>query len=223
MATKLPVPLRATDRSDADAQRLRSSERDGKPRPTTAAGESIDDGADSLRADAPQFLVQLRPRHDGWSAERQIAFIEALAETACVEEACRRVGMSDSSAYKLRNQYRGRHFRAAWDAALDCALSRLEQAVLDRALHGTPRPIFFKGEQIGEWRHHDERLTMFLLRTRRAARYGRLHERGPLPDPDPEDERATPAFEDPARTLDGALDVIDLAANDPDQRLEMEE
>ena len=32
----------------------------------------------------------------GWTAERQIAFIEALAETACVEEACRRVGTSDS-------------------------------------------------------------------------------------------------------------------------------
>ena len=46
----------------------------------------------------------LHPRHDGWTAERQIAFIEALAETACVEEACRRVGMSDSAAYKLRRR-----------------------------------------------------------------------------------------------------------------------
>ena len=160
----------------------------------------------------PFTPAQLRPRHDGWTPERQIAFVEALAETACVEEACRRVGMSDSSAYKLRNRYDGRHFRAAWDAALDCALSRLEQAALGRALHGTARPIFHKGEQVGEWRHHDERLTMFLLRTRRAARYGRLTERGPLPDP--EDERAPPAFEDPARTLDGALDVIDFAATE---------
>src|SRR5688572_29121922 len=116
----------------------------------------------------PFTPAQLRPRHDGWTAERQIAFVEALAETACVEEACRRVGMSDSSAYRLRNRYNGRHFRAAWDAALDCALSRLEQAALGRALHGTARPIFHKGDQVGEWRHHDERLTMFLLRTRRA-------------------------------------------------------
>ena len=172
----------------------------------------------------PFTPAQLRPHHDGLErsaqrvrrtgercSERQIAFVEALAETACVEEACRRVGMSDSSAYKLRNRYDGRHFRAAWDAALDCALSRLEQAALGRALHGTARPVFHKGEQVGEWRHHDERLTMFLLRTRRAARYGRLHERGPLPDPDDDNELAPPAFEDPARTLDGALDVIDFA------------
>ena len=36
--------------------------------------------------------VKLRPRHDGWTAERQYRFIQALAETGCVEEACRRVG-----------------------------------------------------------------------------------------------------------------------------------
>lgn len=43
--------------------------------------------------------AQLRPRHGGWTAERQIAFIEALAETACVEEACRAGGALDSRAY----------------------------------------------------------------------------------------------------------------------------
>src|SRR4051812_34961441 len=46
----------------------------------------------------------LRPRHDGWTAERQIHFIETLAATKCVDEACRRVGMSDTSAYELRNR-----------------------------------------------------------------------------------------------------------------------
>lgn len=35
-----------------------------------------------------------------------------------------------------------------------------------------PRPLFYKGEQVGEWREYDERLTMFLLRYRRPARYG---------------------------------------------------
>ena len=28
-------------------------------------------------------------RHDGWTAERQIAFIEALADSGCVEKRCR--------------------------------------------------------------------------------------------------------------------------------------
>ena len=129
--------------------------------------------------------AQLRPRHDGWTAARQIAFIETLAATKCVDEACRRVGMSDTSAYELRNRPCGAAFRQAWDIAVDCQLDRVEQSAVERSLNGVARPIFYKGEQVGEWRHHDERLTMFLLRTRRPARYGKWLETTPLPDPHP--------------------------------------
>ncbi len=38
------------------------------------------------------------------------------------------------------------------------------------------------GEQVGEYRHFDERLTMFLLRSRRPARYGKSIEQAPAPD-----------------------------------------
>ena len=70
--------------------------------------------------------AQLRPRYDGWTAEKQIHFIEALAATKCVDEACRRVGMSDTSAYELRNRPCGRAFAKAWDIALDYQLDRVE-------------------------------------------------------------------------------------------------
>lgn len=125
--------------------------------------------------------VPVRPRHDGWSPEKQIAFIEALAETACVTEACRHVGMTARSAYKLRRRPCGHLFRDAWDAALDYSLHRLEESAIGRALNGVPRPIFYKGEQVGEYREHDERLTMFLLRYRRAARYGAWLDHQPPP------------------------------------------
>ena len=67
---------------------------------------------------------QFRPapvkrRHDGWSPDRQIAFIEALAECGCIDEACKRVGMGRSSAYALRARPDAIAFRLAWDAALD--------------------------------------------------------------------------------------------------------
>ena len=35
------------------------------------------------------------PRHDGWTDERQRAFIEALADTGSVAAACKAVSMSD--------------------------------------------------------------------------------------------------------------------------------
>ena len=151
----------------------------------------------------PFTPVQLRPRHDGWTAAKQIAFIEALAETACVEEACRRVGMTAQSAYRLRRRECGAAFLRAWDDALDHALHRLEQAALSRALNGVPRPIFYKGEQVGEWREYDERLTMFLLRHRRPHRFGKWIERMLTPGP-PDCE--------PAYRLAGGLDEIEWSA-----------
>jgi hypothetical protein len=126
--------------------------------------------------------VPVRPRHDGWTAERQIAFIEALAETACVDEACRRVGVARQSAYRLRLHESAAQFRRAWDAALDDSLCQLEQAALGRALNGVAVPIFHKGEQIGERREYDERLTMFLLRSRRPQRFGKWMDRMLAPE-----------------------------------------
>lgn len=144
--------------------------------------------------------VVLRPRHDGWTAAKQIAFIEALAETACIEEACRRVGMSDTSAYRLRRRARGAPFREAWDAALDYLAHRVEQGVLSRSLNGVPRPIFYKGVQVGEWREYDERLAMFILRHRRPARFGKWIDKVMAPDPFAQD--------DADGRLDGALEAI---------------
>lgn len=148
--------------------------------------------------------VNVSSRHDGWTAERQIAFIGALAETACVEEACRAVGMSASSAYRLRRSPRGTLFREAWDSALDYALHRLEQAALSRALNGVPRPVFYKGDQVGEWREYDERLTLFLLSERRRGRFGKWMRQ--LPEVSPSQEEAD-------EDLDEHLDRIEFHAD----------
>jgi len=155
--------------------------------------------------------AKLRPRHDGWTADKQVRFIEVLAATACVEAACRAVGMSDTSAYTLRRRPCGAAFRRAWDAALDCGAHRLEQASFDRSINGVARPIFHKGEQVGEWRYFDERLTMFLLRHRRPARYGKWIERMLGPDADQGDDGIA---------LDGHLAEIDFTAPDEDGNLE---
>lgn len=121
----------------------------------------------------PSFSpVPVRARHDGWTAARQIALIQALAATACVEEACRRVGMSSQGAYELRARPDAVSFRQAWDVALDFAVGRVADAALGRALNGVVIPVFYKGEQIGEKRVFNDRLTMFILRHRAPERYG---------------------------------------------------
>lgn len=153
----------------ADEQRFADDAPDDAPDDTfDEAGFRPDDGFGP---------VPLRYRHDGWGPDRQRAFIEALADCGCVGQAARAVGMSRASAYALRRRPDAQAFRLAWDAALDVAIGQLSDAALARAIHGVALPVFHNGEQVGERRHFDERLTMFLLRYRDPVRYGRWHDR----------------------------------------------
>jgi len=160
--------------------------------------------------------VPVRPRHDGWTAERQIAFVEKLADCGSVTAACAHVGMSRESVRKLRRRPYGRAFRDACDAALDCGYADLEQAAMERAKNGVVRPVFFHGEQVGEWRHFDERLAMFLLRFRRRHRFGPEADGLPrplhgLPGYDPDEQWPF----DPEGELDGSLDALEFAPDPP--------
>jgi hypothetical protein len=119
-------------------------------------------------------LPARRPRHNGWTVEKQEAFLKALAGCGCVTHAARVVGMSRESAYQLYNRPSAAGFRRGWDAALDCSLRLVEDGLWSRAINGVARPIFYQGEQVGEYRHFDERLTMFLLRFRRPHRFAEI-------------------------------------------------
>ncbi|HMI39885.1 MAG TPA: hypothetical protein VK485_01485 [Sphingomicrobium sp.] len=57
-------------------------------------------------------------RRDGWTAERQLGFLAALARTCSVSRAAGSVGMSRESAYRLRLRSEGALFAALWDSAL---------------------------------------------------------------------------------------------------------
>ena len=168
-------------------------------RPTTGYVPGFDrDAEDRLlaAAEAPSPFgyqrrfrpVVVRERHDGWSADKQVAFVAALGEGGCVADAARAVGMSTESAYKLRARPDATDFRMAWQAALDYAVQRLEDAVLSRAINGVAVPQFYKGEIIGERRRYDERLALFLLRYRRPLTYARHWDRAPVIAGHPEDE-----------------------------------
>lgn len=129
-------------------------------------------GVDGL-ANAP---VHPRHRADGWTPERMAEFIDVLGSSASVGAACAVVGMSRTSAYKLRNRAGLAHFRDAWDDALRMSVAVLADTAFERAVEGTKVPIFHKGEQVGEYRRHNDRLLMFLLRVRDPHRYAPVAE-----------------------------------------------
>jgi hypothetical protein len=180
--------------------------------------------ASSPKLPIPFEPVPVRSRHDGWTAERQIAFVEKLADCNSISAACKHVGMSRESVRKLRRRPCGRAFRDACDAALDCGYADIEESAMERSRNGTARPVFYKGEQVGEWRHHDERLTMFLLRFRRRHRFGPEADGLPRPPTDIpgfDPEEAIPF--DPECELGGCLDALDFAPDPPPDEGEFDE
>jgi hypothetical protein len=139
-----------------------------------AAGERGEDDFAALEA-IPDFEpVPRKYRHDGWTAQRQRDFIARLAETGSVKHAAKAINMSPEGAYYLRRQPGAEGFRRAWEVALDYGVRRLLDVTMERALHGVPMPIFWRGEQVGEKRRYNDRLAMFHLRHRLPDRYGPL-------------------------------------------------
>lgn len=125
------------------------------------------------RPDVPPFapVPRRRARFDGWTPERQKAFIEALADTGSVKAAAHAVNMSPEGAYQLRRQPGAEEFAAAWNAALDHGIQRLEDIAMERAIHGVEVPVYSYGKLVGSRIVHNDRLLMFMLRNRASDRF----------------------------------------------------
>jgi hypothetical protein len=57
-------------------------------------------------------------RHNGWTPQRQLDFLEIVSSTGSVTRSARAVGMNRESAYRLRSREPDGLFAAAWERAL---------------------------------------------------------------------------------------------------------
>jgi len=124
---------------------------------------------DPLLSFAP--YLHKHPRSNSITPERQRRFIATLAATGIVTQAARSIGKSMEALYKLRAKPGAEGFAAAWDAALDRGMQRLEDCALERAIQGTPTPIVSGGKLLGTWDKPDNTLLRFLLQQRLPQRY----------------------------------------------------
>jgi len=127
----------------------------------------------SARGTLPAFtpVPRAKERSNGWKPQVQRAFIEALADTGSVASACRQVGRAEVGAYLLRRHPKAASFRAAWQAALDLGMQRIEDVAMDRALNGVEVPVYSYGKLVGSRTVHNDRLLMFMLRNRAPERF----------------------------------------------------
>lgn len=70
-------------------------------------------------------VLRRNRRRDGWSEERQRAFVAALARCGSVGEAADSVGRTYAGARKVRSAGGSGEFAAAWDKALDLCGRRI--------------------------------------------------------------------------------------------------
>ena len=87
--------------------------------------------------------VQRRARIDGWTAERQRAFILALAQTGSPRRAAHSIDMAQFGAEQLRKADDSESFNLAWERALAWAeelrADRLAKGIADAAGHRRDR------------------------------------------------------------------------------------
>lgn len=128
--------------------------------------ESPDPSPSPAEPHIPVFtpVPMARSRKDGWTAERQRAFIRALAENGLVSSAARAVGMGVTSAYNLRRRAEAESFARAWDAVLTEARERALGLLMEDALNGTMRPRFYRGSFVGTAHKFDSRVALAVLR-----------------------------------------------------------
>ncbi len=107
------------------------STRPDAPHPDT--GQPDAGHPDAGRPDAPHPTPG---RADGWTAERQVAFVSSLADQGNVAVAAKAAGMGLSGAYALRRRAGGLAFDLAWRAALFIARNRLTDELMARAIDG---------------------------------------------------------------------------------------
>ena len=125
---------------------------------------------DPLLAFAP--FLHKAPRRNSITPDLQRRFVATLAATGIVKLAAQRIGTSLEALYKLRARPGAEGFAAAWDAALERGVQRLEDIALERAMLGTRTPIVSGGEILGHWDKPDNALLRFLLQHRLPQRYG---------------------------------------------------
>lgn len=97
-------------------------------------------------------------RHDGWTSERQIAFVQALIIYGTVKQAAVSVGKSPKSAYALRKRSGAEGFARAWDTALEEGRMRALDIGMQIGVEGAEVPVFYQGRRVGTKRRYNNAL-----------------------------------------------------------------
>lgn len=113
-----------------------------------------------------------RERHDGFTAARKKAFLEALAKHGTLADACRIAGVSRRTFYYHRDRWQD--FAAACEAALARAAGAVETLAWERATVGADEVTIRGGEVVQVRRRPSDAMLRMLLMASNPKKYGRM-------------------------------------------------
>jgi hypothetical protein len=114
-------------------------------------------------------VSRIRPKHNGWTPERQRDFIASLAATGNVKQSAQAAGMTHESAYQLRRAVGAASFCRAWEAAVEIGTAQIRDILIDHAINGVPEPIVHGGEIVGERRRFNHATMLRMIEPRPVA------------------------------------------------------
>lgn len=103
------------------------------------------------------------------TAEKEIAFLAALAATCNVSKACTAAGVGRMTVYEWRKEYPD--FAERWDEAMRIGAEALEDEAKRRAFDGVDEPVFFQGVATDTVRKYSDTLAIFLLKGAMPEKY----------------------------------------------------
>ena len=118
--------------------------------------------AETLVIEGRERVRRRRASPQTIDAAQMETFFVTLGETCNVVRSARAAGFSSSWAYKLRQRDAG--FRNGWAQAVREGYAKLELVLLERAMKGTPKPVFRPGGGERIVREYSTALAVALLR-----------------------------------------------------------
>lgn len=100
-------------------------------------------------------------------------FLDALATGVSVAKAALAGGVSRATVYRWREADEA--FAQLWDDAYEAGTDALEDEARRRAVEGTQKPVFYKGEVVGHVREYSDTLLAMQLNARRPEKYRTNH------------------------------------------------
>lgn len=101
--------------------------------------------------------------------DERARFLQALSDGLSVTGAATYAGIGRRTVYEMRA--RDPEFAEAWASAYEAGTDAFEDEARRRAMQGTSKPVFYRGEVVGHVQEHSDRLMELFLRARRPHLY----------------------------------------------------